>query len=191
MQPTRVARARDAVARIQRGDQRAFNALFLEQYAPLCEFTNALVHSVDVAEDIVQGGFVSVWEGRESWRPRSGPRAYLFGACRNRALDYLRHAHVVSASMHHTGVTFGLGEESVPLPADDVLETLEIRDRLHVAVADLPKRRRQVVELRLEQQLSNREIARALGISVKGVEIQFSRALLDLRRRMSAEARIA
>src|SRR6185503_19401610 len=102
MQPTRVATARDAVARIQRGDQRAFNALFLEHYSPLSEYTNALVHSADVAEDIVQGVFVSVWECRQSWRPRNGPRAYLFGACRNRALDYLRHAHVVSASMHHT-----------------------------------------------------------------------------------------
>lgn len=164
-------------------DERVFDALYRQHYATLCSYTLTLVHSLDIAEDIVQSVFVNVWESRRTWMPRSGARAYLFGACRNRALDYLRHAKVVSRSIQSEGCV-ALGEASQPAPADVTLEQREMGHRLRTAVADLPKRRRQVVELRLTQQLTNREIANALGISVKGVEIQFTRALLDLRHRM-------
>ena len=44
--------------------------------------------------------------------------------------------------------------------------------------------RRMVVVLRWQHQLTNPEIARIMGISVKGVEMQFSRALADLRRKL-------
>ena len=164
--------------------ERAFDALYLELYPSLCDYTSSFVQSADVAEDIVQSVFVAVWESRHSWTPRSGARAYLFGACRNRAVDHLRHAHVVSRSI---GIDDrpGLGEGSHQARADEMLEALEAGDRLRRAVAYLPRRRRQVVELRLTQH-TNREIATALGISVKGVENQFSRAVLDLRHRMNA-----
>ena len=75
----------------------------------------------------------------------------------------------------------GLGQWTVPKSADADLEASELRDRLRAAVAALPERRRAVVVLRWRHGLTNPEIARILGISIKGVEVQFSRALADLR----------
>ena len=65
------------------------------------------------------------------------------------------------------------------------LERDELHAHLSRAVGELPERRRLVVLLRWQHQLSNGEIARVLGISEKGVETQFGRALAALRKRFA------
>src|SRR6266566_3615107 len=181
--PTAVAAAGQFAVRIRKGDQDAFAELFLEHYTSLCEFVNSYTHAPDVAEEVVQTVFLRVWQARESWDPKRGARAYLFAACRNYALDLLRHEQIVTRSAE-IATDLGLGQSSIPKPADTELEATELGNRLHAVVAELPERRRLVVVLRWRHQLTNPEIAQILGISVKGVEVQFSRALADLRRRL-------
>ena len=48
----------------------------------------------------------------------------------------------------------------------------------------LPERRRMVVVLRWQHQMSHTEIANVLGISVKTVEVQMGRALASLRKQL-------
>jgi RNA polymerase sigma-70 factor (ECF subfamily) len=162
-------------------EEREFEALFLEHYASLCEFTDSYVRAPDVAEELVQAVFLRLWESRRSWVPKRGARAYLFAACRNQALDYLRHEQIVERTAN---VVSEIGQGSAPPRADVRLEAEELGDRLRAVVSRLPERRRLVVVLRWQHQLTNPEIARVMGISVKGVEMQFSRALADLRREL-------
>ena len=173
----------ELTARIRSGDEDAFEQLFLDHYASLCQFVDSYVHAPDIAEEIVQGVFLRVWEHRRIWDPRGNPRAYLFASCRNQALDCLRHEQIVARSIGQSD-DLGVGRWSKPLLADAQLEAAELAEQLRVVVAELPERRRLVVILRWQHQLSNPEIAQILGISVKGVEMQFSRALADLRRRL-------
>ena len=177
--------ASDLAARIRAGDESAFAALFLEHYTALCQFVDSFVRAPDIAEEIVQGVFLRVWEHRQSWYPRGSPRGYLFASCRNQAVDALRHEQIVAQSLNRDAY-LGVGRWSTPRLADTELEAAELADRLRTVVAELPERRRLVVILRWQHQLSNPEIARILGISVKGVEMQFSRALADLRRHLGS-----
>jgi len=173
------------VARIRAGDEHAFAALFLEHYSALCQFVDSFVRAPDIAEEIVQAVFLRIWEHRRSWDPRAGPRAYLFASCRNQAVDALRHEQIVAQSIGRDAY-LGVGRSSAPRLADTELEAAELAEKLRSVVAELPERRRLVVILRWQHQLSNPEIARILGISVKGVEMQFSRALADLRRHLGS-----
>jgi RNA polymerase sigma-70 factor (ECF subfamily) len=166
-------------------DERVFASIFLEHYASLCEFVDSYVRAPDVAEEIVQGVFLRLWESRDSWEPQRGARAYLFAACRNQALDFLRHERIVARTAE-LATDLNVGQPSAPPLADADLEASELGDRLRAVVARLPERRRLVVVLRWQHQLTNSEIARVMGISVKGVEMQFSRALADLRRDLSS-----
>jgi len=181
----RAESASDVAARIRAGDEDAFAALFLEHYTSLCQFVDSFVRAPDIAEEIVQGVFLRIWEHRRSWNPRAGPRAYLFASCRNQAVDALRHEQIVAQSLGRD-TYLGVGRWSAPGLADAELEAAELADKLRSVVAELPERRRLVVILRWQHQLSNPEIARILGISVKGVEMQFSRALADLRRHLGS-----
>ena len=167
-------------------DERVFARLFLDHYTSLCEFVDAYIRAPDVAEEIVQAVFLRLWESRDSWEPKRGARAYLFASCRNQALDYLRHERIVTRT---ADVAFDsdAGRARAPNRADHDLEAAELGDRLRAVVDRLPERRRMVVVLRWQHQLTNPEIARIMGISVKGVEMQFSRALADLRRNLGPQ----
>src|ERR1700753_3578280 len=81
----------ELVARIRQGDSRAFETLYLAFYPPLCAFVATIIGNAAQSEDIVQDLLGRIWERRTWWRPTGGgPRRYLFGAARNRALNHLK-----------------------------------------------------------------------------------------------------
>jgi RNA polymerase sigma-70 factor (ECF subfamily) len=171
------------VARVRAGDEAAFESLFKAYYHCLCSFANGYVRSPDTAEELVQSVFLRIWERRESWAPAAGVRAYLFAASRNHALDHLRHERVVErlapcASDHPAA------ETRVRPGPDEEMQAVELAAALRRAVEELPERRREVVTLRWQHQLTNLEIAKVLGISVKGVEAHVTRSLTYLRERL-------
>jgi RNA polymerase sigma-70 factor (ECF subfamily) len=172
--------------RIRAGDESAFEELFKGYYRALCDFVHGYVRSRETAEELVQTVFLRVWEKRESWEPITGIRAYLFAACRNQALDHLRHRRIVDRVMLAAD---GMDPEELagmqPARPDDALHATELTEALRRAVDELPERRRAVLVLRWQHHLSNLEIARALGISVKGVEAHVTRALAGLRERLA------
>lgn len=173
----------ELVTRIREGDEGAYGQLFLTHYSSLCVFVNSYLRAPDVAEEVVQSVFLRIWEQRSSFDPRGDIRAFLFASCRNHALDLLRHEQIV-ARTESEDQRIGLGAWSVSRGADADLEAAELADRLRKVVARLPERRRMVIVLRWQHQLSNPEIASILGISVKGVEMHVMRALADLRRHL-------
>ncbi len=170
--------------RIRAGDEAAFEALFKTYYRPLCDFVHGYVRSRETAEELVQTVFLRIWEKRESWEPVTGIRAYLFAACRNQALDHLRHRRVVGRVMVASRC-IELEPSALARP-DEATDAAELSEALRRAVDELPERRRAVLVLRWQHQLSNLEIARALGISLKGVEAHVTRALAGLRERLAA-----
>jgi RNA polymerase sigma-70 factor (ECF subfamily) len=178
----------ELIERVRTGDERAFEFLFKTYYRPLCDFTYGFARCRDIAEELVQTVFLRIWEKRDSWHPAAGVRAYLFAACRNAALDHLRHERVVARA---GGSSEAPGEPSAgagmpPLAPDEVLHARELSDAFHAAVQGLPERRRTVLVLRWQHHLTNEEIARALGITVKGVEAHVTRSLAALRDRLRA-----
>jgi len=190
-QPAPAASERELVERIRGGDEAAFEAVFAAHYAALCDFTRSLVGATDgaadVAEDVVQAVFVGVWSRRETWSPTDGGgvRAYLFAACRNRALDHLRHRQVVARKAPQIAAAARDEAAERQERPGVALEAEELHAHLSRAVHALPERRRLVVILRWQHQLTNGEIARVLGISEKGVETQFGRALAALRKQFA------
>jgi RNA polymerase sigma-70 factor, ECF subfamily len=66
------------------------------------------------------------------------------------------------------------------------VESAELERAIREAVRDLPDRCREVFELSRVHGLRYSEIASAMGISVKTVEVQMGKALRVLRERLSA-----
>ncbi|MBA3259527.1 MAG: RNA polymerase sigma-70 factor [Gemmatimonadales bacterium] len=168
--------------RIRAGDESVFEELFKAYYRALCDFVYGYVRSRDTAEELVQTVFLRIWQKRESWEPVTGIRAYLFAACRNQALDHLRHQRIVDRVSLVGGTESEDSARAQPLRPDEAIHAAELSEALRRAVEDLPERRRAVLVLRWQHHLSNLEIARALGISVKGVEAHVTRALAVPRR---------
>jgi len=176
------------VHRIRSGDVTAFEQLFHELHAPLCEVVDSYVRSQSVAEEIVQDLFFVAWVKRD--RLRAGSiRGYLFSSARNRALHHLRHESVVRRWGQHVETrpeVSGLGQAAPR--ADEVTETDERRRAVRLAIDRLPPRARLAFVLRWEHKMSNTDVATAMGISIKGVEKLVTIARRHLRAALGAHS---
>lgn len=143
---------------------------FKRLYRPLCVYAmHYLKGDVFEAEDVVQDCFVKLWEVNPD-----NVRAFLYTAVRNECIDRLRKSHpeIISFS---------------PYDLDGIISDEEARDRsvleaqLWERIEGLPERCREIFLMSKRNGMTYSEIAEELGISVKSVEHQISRALKRIR----------
>jgi RNA polymerase sigma-70 factor (ECF subfamily) len=156
-------------------DARAFDALFSGCAADVHAYAISLLRDRSAAEDVTALAFERLYRSRKRFDTSRGtPRAWLFSIARNAALDELRRRR----RRPQLGLEEGLAGE---LPAGDPLERLARRATVRDALAALPMRERELVLLKFHGQLTNGELARALGISESNAGTRLHRALMRLR----------
>lgn len=148
--------------------------LFRDHYQLLVRIAYLLVHDTGRAEELVQDAFVDL-HGR--WSKLDDPAAaagYLRQSVLNRSRSALRHLKVVRIHDARTVLRdVGSAESSA-------LEQMRSEEILAL-LARLPRRQREVLVLRHYGQLSEAEIATALGISAGSVKTHSSRGRKALR----------
>ena len=170
----------DLLARLRAGDHAAFDAIFRHWYEPVVRSANRVLHDAGVAEELSQDVFLELWRRRESLAPDSSVAGYLMQAVRNRSLNHLRHLQVQQKSAVYVEA---LSEPTEYADADT--QAGELQDAIRSAIDALPPRTREVFLMSRERDLRYSEIAEQLGVTVKAVEANMSRALRQLRERLS------
>lgn len=158
----------------------AFDALYARTYERLTRFAERWSGDAEIAFDVVQDTFVSLWIARTSWFAPGGTDAYLYIAVRNRVLKRIRHA----------GVTMRANPSRIPGPVspgtpDTVMEAKEFEVALEVALGELSERRRAAFLLHVLDDLSYEAIGEILGISKPAAYKQVLAAITTLRARLS------
>ena len=193
--PSLPSNEEDLIARIRAGDEGAFETLYLAHHESLWRFAYSYVHSRDVAEELVQDVFLSVWGTRATWEVKTRVRAWLFAAVRHLALNHLRHERIVARTLGSPVAQSAQLTERVGVSATEVatstmsqrqpsqLETAEAREldeAMGRAIADLPERRRIAMTLRWKEDMSALEIAAVLGTTPEAVRVLLTRARAEL-----------
>ena len=176
----------EVVARVRRGDEAAFRALFSAYYNGLCVFAARILGSDAAAEEVVQESLIRIWEQREQWTVQGSVAAYLYATVRNRSLNRLRHEKAVAHWRERIGRDAAAIAEIArdPEPYNDTRDD-ELARALEQAVDELPPRCRQAFVLRRQHHLSYAEIAHVMGIAPKTVEVQIGLALKMLRKKLA------
>lgn len=169
----------DLMQRVAGGEADALECLLGAHWQAVFHYASDLLGCLDEAEDVTQEAFVRLWAYSAKWRPRGCVRAFLYRVTRNLALNERRRARVRAHWVQ--GAAQDMAGPETPT---QVLEAAEIRTAIDEAVTDLPERRREVFVLARYQQMSHREIAESMGISVQTVANQMSAALATLRMRL-------
>lgn len=155
-------------------NQKEFALHYKNLYKPLCMFALRIVEDTEAADDVVQEAFASVWRRlNESESEPANFRSYTYMAVRNQALMHLRALRPEDSIDELAGSLADVTDEEIDMSERDAL--------VWQAVDDLPQRCREIFLMSKRDGLTYAEIAAELGLSVKTVENQISKALKNLR----------
>ena len=161
---------------IDRSADAELELLYDEHYVRLVRLAVLLLRDVGRAEEVVQDSFVAVYQRWDRLGVLDVP-AYLRQTVVNRSRSVLRHLKVVAQHQSETPMDG---------PGADHHLLLGVRRKAVIdAMAELPRRQREVLALRYYLDLSEREIAETLGISQGAVKSHASRGAASLRRHLS------
>lgn len=131
----------------------------------------------EIAEEICQDLFASLWERREKIVVKATIQQYLNRAAKLEAFEYLRtsssHKEHINCILQHRCCSRNCTEEHVLFN--------ELNGNLNLLVKELPCRCREVYRLSQEQGMTNKAIAAVLAISEKTVEYHLYKAISFLR----------
>lgn len=153
-------------------DKKIFEDSFKRLFRPLCMYSMHYVHDMDAAQDIVEDCFVSLLQ--KGLPENADAASYIRVAVRNRSIDYLRRNKSVRIYPENT--------EGM-LSDDDAFAGSCEESKIWEALERLPERQRQIFIMSRRDGLSHEEIAEELGISVRTVKNQISRALATFGRK--------
>lgn len=170
------------VAALVAGETKAYAYVFDKFYVPLTDYAWRVLHDSDLAQDVVQSVFLKLYEVRDQLPADTIVKSYLYRMVYNRCLNELRHKKIVNDYEGNSMVEFYFNDIVQTPEAEQELREKEIQRYVDEAIADLPDRCREVYELKRTTDLSNQQIADQLGISVKTVEAQYTKALARLRK---------
>ena len=164
------------IAGLKEGDIECFGTLFRKYYPTFFAFVRGLVKNSHTAEDIVQNVFMKVWIHRGSLNEELSMRNFLFVLAKREVLNHFR------AKYNLVKLTDNIDDNG---ESENNVETSysmhELEEQLRTAIENMPQRRREVFVMSRLKHMSNKEIAEALGLSVRTVDRHIELALKYMR----------
>ncbi len=154
--------------------------LFRQEFKGLCFFAVKYVKDYDTSREIVQDAFINLWEKKNVIDLSKPVKSYLSTSVRNKCLNHLRDNQKFNTdilSMEDLLSDYGVEPQDTMVEAD-------IRQNIQDAIGELPEKCREIFVLSRFENLKYQQIAEKLGISIKTVETQMSKALQHMRIRL-------
>lgn len=166
----------ELVVRIGLGDLESLGELFLRYHQRILNFANRMVGDANAADSITQDVFLRVLRHADKFDPKHQVRPWLYTIAANLCRDYLSKQGRRSA-----------GELAMEPPAPvegplDQLATAEECAHVKKTVEELPEIYREIIVLRVYQQLPYSEIAEILDIREGTARCRMEYALNRLRK---------
>ena len=168
---------RSLILRLIEGGEDAFCELYATCKNRLIYFAMRFLKSREYAEDVFQDAFTVVWQSRRFINPDASFSSYLYTIMRNRILNQLRNA------ANEEKLKESILSQALDYTEDTKREVMlnDLKSLISHALQQLTPRQREIFEMSREAQLSHKEIADKLGISVNTVQEHISTSLKLIR----------
>lgn len=168
---------RSLILRLIEGDEDAFCELYATYKNRLIYFAMRFLKSREYAEDVFQDAFTVVWQSRRFINPDASFSSYLYTIMRNRILNQLRNA------ANEEKLKESILSQALDYTEDTKREVMlnDLKSLISHALQQLTPRQREIFEMSREAQLSHKEIADKLGISINTVQEHISTSLKLVR----------
>lgn len=165
------------IRRAKRGEKEPFGQLYDHYIAQIYRFILMKTNNKVEAEDLTHEVFLSAWQNLQSYKFQGFPfSSWLYQIARNKVIDYYR------TKKSHTSLE-NLDENILQVVGvvenrlDKVLEIEKVRE----AISQLGSEQQDVIIMKFVEDLSNEEIANALGKSEGAVRLIQHRAINNLK----------
>ncbi|MDR2087064.1 MAG: RNA polymerase sigma-70 factor [Dysgonamonadaceae bacterium] len=162
------------------GNKDAFEVIFRKYNARIYNFALATLYEKNLAEDITQNVFLSVWEHRKNIIPEKNFSAYLFTVAKN--LIYRETEKMLLTFKYESHFKSQFNE--LDYSSEEKIDADSLTGLILQLIEKLPEARKKVFLLHFNENLKNREIATKLSISEENVETQLKRSLDFIRKQL-------
>ncbi len=177
---------------LKEGDEDSYRYIYKNHYSALCHFAMQYVRNKDEAQNIVDDVILHLWEIRDTLNIQTSLRGFLIQSVRNRCLNILKskqykiHSREVEMDDDRVGTALESSRYIVSdqYPLGQILEK-ELEYKLEDVIKHLPDECREVFLLSRFENLSQKEIAKKLHISVSNVKYHIGNALRILSSEVS------
>jgi RNA polymerase sigma-70 factor (ECF subfamily) len=157
-------------------DEKEFENVFRSSFTFLRNIAFTLVHDDDTARDLVQQVFINLWQKRDSLKVRGNIKPYLKRAVVNTSINYIR-----KQKKNLLPENIEIYEIPDYESSSDEEKNRQIEKGVKDALEHLSPKCQLVFSLSRYSNMTNKDIAEHLGISVKAVEKNIGKALKELR----------
>lgn len=161
-----------------------FKELFQIHHQHLINFACKYVRNKQVAEDILQDVFMSMWINKDNIDfEHQQIKPYLYKSVYNRCINYIKSLKE-SLPINPDDIDYLIQREIVEEKEFDFLFLQDLEKEINYSISLLPPQCKKVFTYSRKNLLKNKEIAELLGISEKAVEKHITRALLEIRKHL-------
>jgi RNA polymerase sigma factor (sigma-70 family) len=163
----------DLMLQVRDGAGETLGVLFDRYQAPLFNFYAKLTGDRGLSEDLVQEVFLRILRYRQSYKPGTPFRAWIYQIARNARVDHFR------KTRKETELD---PDMPAPKPKVDPAQQEQETELLQRALQQMPEEKKEILILARFQELKYDEIARLIGCEVATVRVRVHRALQELRQ---------
>lgn len=179
------------IRRAQQGDNSAFEQLLLAHQKKVYNLCLRMAANPDDALDLSQEAFIKAWRALGQYQFEASFSTWLFRLTSNVCIDFLRQ----KKRRQETSLTENYDDsdegaelslpDCAPLPEQQAI-TSETKIELARAMGQLAPDHREILQLRVVEDLPYEQIADILGVRVGTVKSRLARARLSLRKILKA-----
>lgn len=158
--------------------EQVFDRIYRTIAPQLYRFALTYVMNSEVAEDIVQNSFMTLWDSIQSLPDEIVMNAWLYSSVKNACINYYKHLKVEDA--HHEKLT----EALIYTGMSEYEDNSEIIEKLQQCLQRLPEQQRRVLELKVFKGMSYKEMAVELGLTEFTIQTHVKRAYKFIRESM-------
>ena len=134
-----------------------------------------------MAEDVVHHVFTRLWEFRSELHVGISLKNYLFTMTKNHVLNLIRNENSAIAKNYEVAQIASPYEDNLI----ENLEKKELMSSFYKAVDMLPAQKRDICLMKVQEELTNQEIAERMNLSINTIKTHYSEALKLLRIHLS------
>ena len=173
-----------ALTQTGQGDRAAFRRVYDATSAKLFGVCIRILHDRQLAEDVLQDAYVSVWNRASSFDPtRASPITWLATIARNRSIDRLRSG---ARSRNDRPLEAAADAADAAPLASDLVESGDEARRLNGCLGELEDRTRNAIRTAFFEGVTYEALAEREGAPLGTVKSWIRRGLLRLRACLEA-----